>query len=134
MLKKKAQTWFDKKYTKGKKEVTKMRFFNSIHGPLKIEGFTKLKNVRLKELNLTSLEINSCPQLTKIEVSELKKLTSLTVSYCPELIKLDCSRCNLTELEILDVRKLDELNCSYNSITDLSLNLCPDITKINCSH
>jgi len=132
---KKAQKWFDKKYTKGKKEVTKMRFSNnSIYGPLKIDGFTKLKNISPKVPNLTSLEISNCPQLTNVKVHELKELENLSVSNCPELIKLDCSHCNLTELEILEVGKLDELNCSYNSITNLSLNLYPDITKINCSH
>ncbi|CAB4378632.1 unnamed protein product [Rhizophagus irregularis] len=112
----------------------KLNVKSNLHGPLKIENFTKLKSIYLEKLKLTDLEIINCPQLTKIDLSELSKLKSLFVSNCSRLTKLDISHSQLIELTDLDVSNLIELNCSNTSIKRLSLNLCPNIIKLICSN
>src|SRR5277367_2066929 len=122
--KQKAQKWFDKEYFKEKEENldirkedirNKLGLKSNLCGPLKVEGFMNLKSIRLEKLKLTSLEIINCPQLDKIDLSELTKLESLFVSNCSRLSKLDCSHSQLTKLTELDVSNLIEFNCSNTS-------------------
>src|SRR4051794_13755358 len=82
-IKKSDQQWFNEKYSN--EEIINIIGTNRLKNSLKIEDFTKLKSINLKKLKLTSLEIIKCPQLTRVDLSELIRLESLFVSKCSRL-------------------------------------------------
>ncbi|RGB25790.1 kinase-like domain-containing protein [Rhizophagus diaphanus] len=106
-----------------------------LKGPLKIKDFMKLKSISLEKCELTSLEISGCPQLIKIDLSELFRLTSLSITKCSELITFDCSSNELTSLEISNCYHLNKIDLSkLPKLTSLSVTECQKLTKLDCSN
>ncbi|PKC03413.1 hypothetical protein RhiirA5_503440 [Rhizophagus irregularis] len=143
------QDWFNEQYSgKEKINITESNRLK-LKGFLKIENFTKLKSIILKNFELTKLKISGCSQLTEIDLSELSKLTDLSLTKCPNITTLDYST-GLTNLEIsgqlkeidlskltklaslsvTDCQKLTGLDCSSTKLTSLKIIDCPQLNKI----
>jgi len=78
--------------------------------------------------------------LEKISCWE-NKLVEFDTSNCLELKELDCSKNQLTNLQLPKKHflsplrkspKLEKLYCSDNELTTLDLNNCPNLEKLTC--
>ncbi len=67
-----------------------------------------------------------------MSLSEFELVGYLDVSGCTELVELDCSKNNITELNIWDCSGLEILNCHRNSISSLDVTNNPSLTKLSC--
>ena len=67
-----------------------------------------------------------------MSLSEFELIGYLDVSGCTELVELDCSKNNITELNIWDCSGLEILNCHRNSISSLDVTNNPSLTELNC--
>ncbi|CAB4493569.1 hypothetical protein RhiirA1_27689 [Rhizophagus irregularis] len=143
------QDWFNEQYSgKEKINITESNRLK-LKGFLKIENFTKLKSIILKNFELTKLKISGCSQLTEIDLSELSKLTDLSLTKCPNITTLDYSTgltnleisgqlkeidlsklTKLTSLSVTDCQKLTGLDCSSTKLTSLKIINCPQLNKI----
>lgn len=95
--------------------------------------------------NLVTLNISGCTHLTELNVSELSKLTSLDCSGCSSLSNLnygekntaleifDCSSCNMTELNLSKMTRLNRLMCSDNQLSELNLRGLTMLAVLDCS-
>ncbi|PKY50280.1 L domain-like protein [Rhizophagus irregularis] len=146
----KNQDWFNGQYS-GKEKINIVKSNKlKLKGFLKIEDFTKLKSIILKNFELTKLKISGCSQLTLVDLSELSKLTNLSVTKCPNIITLNYSTgltdlevsgsqlkeiglsrlTKLTSLSVTDCQKLTGLDCSSTKLTSLKIINCPQLNKI----
>ncbi|PKC68437.1 L domain-like protein [Rhizophagus irregularis] len=145
----KNQDWFNEQYS-GKEKINIAESNRlKLKGFLKIENFTKLKSITLKNFELTKLKISGCSQLTEIDLSELSKLTDLSLTKCPNITTLDYSTgltnleisgqlkeidlsklTKLTSLSVTDCQKLTGLDCSSTKLTSLKIINCPQLNKI----
>jgi hypothetical protein len=73
-----AQEWLDYRYPfPNRKNIKWLDIsYRNLTGPLKLEGFTNLKDLICLSNNLTSLEVKSCPKLELINCDE-NQLTKL---------------------------------------------------------
>ncbi|CAB4381717.1 unnamed protein product [Rhizophagus irregularis] len=131
----KDQQWFDEKYSN--EEVINIvgRKRLNLAGSLKIEDFKNLKNISLKKLKIANLEINNCPQLNIINMSELAKLTSLSVTGCSKLIVLNCSLNELTSLEVSGYHQLNNILdlSTFTKLTNLYVRNYSNLTTLDFS-
>lgn len=87
----------------------------------------------LKNSKLTFFNLSSNKDLEFVNLSELVNLQDLGISFCPNLAKiefnnsypllekLDISNCNLTELDVSNLKSLQYLNVSKNRIEELDI-------------
>ncbi|CAB4493588.1 unnamed protein product [Rhizophagus irregularis] len=131
----KDQQWFDEKYSNEEVIIIVGRKRLNLAGSLKIEGFKNLKNISLKKLKIANLEINNCPQLNIINMSELAKLTSLSVTGCPKLIVLNCSLNELTSLEVSGYHQLNNILdlSTFTKLTNLYVRNYSNLTTLDFS-
>ncbi|CAB4444972.1 unnamed protein product [Rhizophagus irregularis] len=154
-------------------ELTSLKISGSQLEEIDLSKLTKLTNLSVTDyqnlakldyssIELTSLEINRCPQLTEIGSLKLSKLTSLSIIKCPKLLtgstnsnsqifdssvlpKLksltvsECSFLTMLDYSLTELTSLEIINCSkidlskLPKLTRLSVTKCPNITKINYS-
>jgi Leucine-rich repeat (LRR) protein len=62
---------------------------------------------------------------------ETNQLTSLTINNCQRLTKLNCSRNKITNLTIINSQALKEIDCSLNKITKLKIDGCKNLTNLD---
>ncbi|MDL2309315.1 T9SS type A sorting domain-containing protein [Bacteroidales bacterium OttesenSCG-928-C03] len=76
-----------------------------------------------------SLDITKCSALTNL-ICNYNTLTSLAI--CPSLISSECSRNQLTNLDLSNGSSLVALYCHGNQLTSLNLTECPVLERLNC--
>lgn len=117
-----------------------------------IEYFTAVKNLRISDLglesldvsklsnlqtltvlgnNLTALDVSSNTALKTLNCRGNKDLTSLTLSSA--LTKLECDGCSLPALDVSMCTDLTFLNCYDNELTSLNLSTNTALIFLNCS-
>jgi len=117
-----------------------------------IEYFTAVKNLRISDLGLESLDVSALSNLQTLTVlgnhlktldvsSNLllktlncrgnKELTSLKLSS--SVAKLECDGCGLPALDVSRCRDLVFLNCYDNELTSLNLSENTSLIFLNCS-
>lgn len=90
---------------------------------------------------LENIDLNQDGCLSKAEISNRKYLflydmsiRDLTgIEYFVALEDLDCSRNQLTSLDVSSLTKLDTLNCSNNQLTTLDVSRNPKLIELSCS-
>ena len=67
-----------------------------------------------------------------MSLSEFELVGYLDVSGCTELVELDCSKNNITEINVLDCTALEKLQCNYNSLNRLDVTSTPSLKELFC--
>ena len=120
---------------------------------LDLSGNPELEYLNISDNRLTSLNLSSNPALTKLDCSGTD-LTSLDVSNNPELVKLTCGgnrlssvkfgphsrlkyfSCGdsryLTELDLSNVDRLEDLKCVSCNLTTLDISLNTRLKVLDC--
>ena len=86
----------------------------TLTGDLKIEGYSSLEEIGVKNHKLNSLTIINCPNLKHINIRN-NALTKLEVQGNNQLKELIASYNNLTSLDLTNCQQVEELLVSYNS-------------------
>lgn len=112
-----------------------------------LNGFSNLKIIECKWINITSLDaLKFCSELMVLNCS-YNNISSLEpLSNCHKLVKLNCSNNNLSSLDGIEYcHGLENLNCGYNNIILKSQpskkifpliksSKFPKLEKLNCNH
>jgi len=124
-----AQQYLDTNYPKYQRtNITELDISaKNLEGSLKLEGFTNLQFFDCWWNKITSLEIVNCPKLVAIgcygllNINNENKLASLKLGKLDELVELQCYSNQLTELDIRGCPSLETLLSSDNLLTNLDL-------------
>lgn len=76
---------------------------------------------------VTELDLNTLYE----ENSKYQNLVG--IKYFPNLQKLTCTGNQISELNLIENKKLTYLDCSDNNIKSLNIGQCKDLTYLNCS-
>lgn len=102
-------------------------------GSLKgIEHFSRLKQLKCYNNNLTTLDLRKNTILTKLQCQK-NQLTSLDLRANTQLQELRCGNNNLGSLDISQ-NDLQFLYCSNNQLTSLNLNNHISLKDVDCSY
>ncbi|AWI26273.1 T9SS sorting signal type C domain-containing protein [Flavobacterium pallidum] len=95
-----------------------------------IRDFTALTDLNCSNNNITSLDLNGLPSLTKIQAF-YNQLSSINISGAPVEV-LYILENQLTELDLSQVSTLRELYCGSNQLTSLDLSGQSQLTYLTC--
>ena len=97
-----------------------------------IEYFSRLKQLKCYNNNLTTLDLSKNTILTKLQCQK-NQLTSLNLSANTQLQELGCGNNNLGSLDISQ-NDLQFLYCSNNRLTSLNLTNHISLKDVDCSN
>ncbi|CAI2188699.1 6245_t:CDS:2 [Funneliformis geosporum] len=105
-----------------------------------IKSITKNRKKNINNLNIKeqardlqgSLKIEDFTNLKNFNCSK-NQLTQVELINCPNLEKIDCSDNRLTGLKLEKLTNLIELDCGNNQLTNLVIKDCPNLKIIHCS-
>ena len=97
-----------------------------------IEHFSRLKQLKCYNNNLTTLDLRKNTILTKLQCQK-NQLTSLDLRANTQLQELRCGNNNLGSLDI-SKNDLQFLYCSNNQLTSLNLNDHTSLKDVDCSN
>ena len=97
-----------------------------------IEHFSRLKQLKCYNNNLTTLDLRKNTILTKLQCQK-NQLTSLNLRANTQLQELRCGNNNLGSLDISQ-NDLQFLYCSNNQLTSLNLNNYISLKDVDCSN
>ena len=97
-----------------------------------IEHFSRLKQLKCYNNNLTTLDLRKNTILTKLQCQK-NQLTSLDLRANTQLQELRCGNNNLGSLDISQ-NDLQFLYCSNNQLTSLNLNNHISLKDVDCSN
>ena len=97
-----------------------------------IEHFSRLKQLKCYNNNLTTLDLRKNTILTKLQCQK-NQLTSLDLRANTQLQELRCGNNNLGSLDI-SRNDLQFLYCSNNQLTSLNLNNHISLKDVDCSY
>ena len=84
--------------------------------------------------NLSNFNVTGCTKLNQLNCSNNPKLEDISGLWsCTAMLTLDCSRCNLTFLDVRDLTALQALTCYSNNLTTLYLTGCTALSYLRCS-
>ncbi|MBQ4234561.1 MAG: S-layer homology domain-containing protein [Firmicutes bacterium] len=89
-----------------------------------IEHLTSLKELRCRELGITSLDLSSNTELVYLSC-KCPRLENIDVKGCAKLEELECSGCALKELDLSANKALVRLLCDGNNLKTLDISACP---------
>lgn len=132
-------------YTQRNLEILKM---NNYHGKIPDEvSFEFLKELEARNcsalksigiygsydlLTTLSVDVTDCTDLESLSIHD-KKLTDLKLVGCSNLKKLSCASCQLTTLDLSDVKQtLEEFDCYDNKLTFLDIQGCNRLKDLGC--
>ncbi len=99
--------------------------------PLNISRFTKLKLLRIEQINLQSIDLSCYPELDRLSLIATN-LSALDLSNNPKLKELDCSNNKLTALDFSNNPLINKISCSRNMIRgaamDALVSSLPEVT------
>ncbi|CAG8506244.1 10171_t:CDS:10 [Gigaspora margarita] len=123
----------------------------TLEGELIINDFPELGLIMLKNVRIVNLEIRNCPKfhflefvnykIEKLSISNCEKITSigflvlrvsdkitrLDLNNLPKLTSLDCSKIELSSLNLTQIFNLERLICSESKLTTLNLTDLPNL-------
>ena len=97
-----------------------------------IEHFSRLKQLKCYNNNLTTLDLSRNTQLTKLQCQK-NQLTSLNLRENTQLQELRCGNNNLGSLDISQ-NDLQYFYCSNNQLTSLNLTNHTSLKDVDCSN
>ena len=90
---------------------------------------TNLKELQLSNTHVGSLDVSNNPNLTKLDLYNVKEMTALDVTHNPNLTYLRTTFLPLTTLDLSNNTKLVELSIAHNKLSSLDIRHMPNLAK-----
>ncbi|CAA9198462.1 hypothetical protein FLA105534_02119 [Flavobacterium bizetiae] len=98
-----------------------------------IQDFISLKNLSLRNNQLSTLDISKNTELTNLDIS-VNQLASIDISKNTNLTNLDSSLNRLTNIDVSKNIKLGSLIITNNEFTDLNISKNTNLTSLNINY
>ena len=113
---------------------TKLKEINLASAAVKeIKGLSaagaNLQNLFLSNTHVSSLDVSNNPNLTKLDLYNVKEMTALDVTHNPNLTYLRTTFLPLTTLDLSNNTKLVELSIAHNKLSSLDIRHMPNLAK-----
>ena len=114
-------------------KMTNLRGVNLASAAVKeIKGLSaagaNLQNLQLSNTHVASLDISNNPNLTSIDLYNVKELTALDVTHNPNLIKLRLPMTSISTLDVSKCTKLTYLGVAHCKLSTLDIRNIPGLT------
>ena len=90
---------------------------------------TNLKELQLSNTHVGSLDVSNNPNLTKLDLYNVKEMTALDVTHNPNLTYLRTTFIPFTSLDLSNNTKLVELSIAHNKLSSLDIRHMPNLAK-----
>ena len=88
-----------------------------------------LKELQLSNTHVSSLDVSNNPNLTKLDLYNVREMTTVDVTHNPNLTYLRTSFLPLTTLDLSNNTKLVELNISHNKLSSFDIRHMTNLAK-----
>ena len=88
-----------------------------------------LKELQLSNTHVGSLDVSNNPNLTKLDLYNVKEMTALDVTHNPNLTYLRTTFIPFTSLDLSNNTKLVELSIAHNKLSSLDIRHMPNLAK-----
>ena len=88
-----------------------------------------LKELQLSNTHVGSLDVSNNPNLTKLDLYNVREMTTVDVTHNPNLTYLRTSFLPLTTLDLSNNTKLVELNISHNKLSSFDIRHMTNLAK-----
>ena len=88
-----------------------------------------LKELQLSNTHVSSLDVSNNPNLTKLDLYNVREMTTLDVTHNPNLTYLRTTFLPLTTLDLSNNTKLVELNISHNKLSSFDIRHMTNLAK-----
>ena len=88
-----------------------------------------LKELQLSNTHVSSLDVSNNPNLTKLDLYNVREMTALDVTHNPNLTYLRTTFLPLTTLDLSNNTKLVELNISHNKLSSFDIRHMTNLAK-----
>ena len=88
-----------------------------------------LKELQLSNTHVASLDVSNNPNLTKLDLYNVKEMTALDVTHNPNLTYLRTTFIPFTSLDLSNNTKLVELSIAHNKLSSLDIRHMPNLAK-----
>ena len=88
-----------------------------------------LKELQLSNTHVSSLDVSNNPNLTKLDLYNVKEMTALDVTHNPNLTYLRTTFIPFTSLDLSNNTKLVELSIAHNKLSSLDIRHMPNLAK-----
>ena len=115
-------------------KMTNLRDVNLASAAVKeIKGLSaagaNLKELQLSNTHVGSLDVSNNPNLTKLDLYNVREMTTVDVTHNPNLTYLRTSFLPLTTLDLSNNTKLVELNISHNKLSSFDIRHMTNLAK-----
>ena len=91
-----------------------------------------LKELQLSNTHVSSLDVSNNPNLTSIDLYNVKEMTVLDVTHNPNLTSLRIPFTSISSLDVSNNTKLTYLSVSHCKLTTLDIRNIPGLTTFHC--
>lgn len=88
-----------------------------------------LKELQLSNTHVSSLDVSNNPNLTKLDLYNVKEMTTVDVTHNPNLTYLRTTFLPLTTLDLSNNTKLVELSIAHNKLSSFDIRHMPNLAK-----
>ena len=88
-----------------------------------------LKELQLSNTHVGSLDVSNNPNLTKLDLYNVKEMTALDVTHNPNLTYLRTTFIPFTSLDLSNNTKLVELSIAHNKLSSFDIRHMPNLAK-----
>ena len=88
-----------------------------------------LKELQLSNTHVGSLDVSNNPNLTKLDLYNVREMTTLDVTHNPNLTYLRTTFLPLTTLDLSNNTKLVELSIAHNKLSSFDIRHMPNLAK-----
>ena len=109
---------------------------NLNHSPidrLTLSNFKNLKQIRVYQSNLRTIELSDNPSQETIVCVDNNAFKTLKLTRCPNVTRLECRGNALKVLDLSNCPKIQTLICESNKIESLDLSGCKNLTYLDSS-
>ena len=115
-------------------KMTNLRNVNLASAAVKeIKGLSaagaNLQELQLSNTHVSSLDVSNNPNLTKLDLYNVKEMTTVDVTHNPNLTYLRTTFLPLTTLDLSNNTKLVELSIAHNKLSSLDIRHMPNLAK-----
>ena len=114
-------------------KMTKLRDVNLASAAVKeIKGLSaagaNLQELQLSNTHVGSLDVSNNPNLTKLDLYNVKEMTALDVTHNPKLTSLRIPFTSISSLDVSNNTKLTSLSVAHCKLTTLDIRNIPNLT------
>ena len=114
-------------------KMTNLRDVNLASAAVKeIKGLSaagaNLQELQLSNTHVSSLDVSNNPNLTKLDLYNVKEMTALDVTHNPKLTSLRIPFTSISSLDVSNNTKLTSLSVAHCKLTTLNIRNIPNLT------